>query len=214
MLHLALALEEVAASVELQVVPARAHFFAEFLGFVLVLSLQPEDLLLVAAEPLLLLRHLTLLLRNGRVELLDLESESAQSFLLVEFLLPQLFDFALEALVDCEHVVVGIDGLVELPFQDLHLALLFEGFGLKLLALEGVEFLGLLRVFLDDLAAVLLQPEEPALVLLQHARVIVDLPLEELVGALVEEAVSGGGPVEDAALLHLSASASVHLLLL
>jgi hypothetical protein len=201
LLHLALALEEVSAAAQLQVAAAHPYFFPELPSLTLVFGLQLEDLVLVGSESLLFLLDFSMFASHEGIEFLNSEGESAQGFLLVEFLLAQFFDFCLEGLVECEDVVVGVDGLVEFALQYLQLALPLHGFRLESAALERIEFLRLLGVVAQYFAAVLLEAEEAALVLLQHAGVVVDLPFEELPTGLREHAGVGGSAVEERTLL-------------
>jgi hypothetical protein len=63
-----------------------------------------------------------------------------------------------------------------------------------------------LAVLLENIASVLLKAEESPFILLEHASVVIDLPLKDLVGIFGYETAVGNSPVENTAFLYFSAS--------
>ena len=142
-------------------------FCPEHLGFRLILSFDVEDATLILFDEFLAAVYFLLLLGDLLVAVLDATGYFSHDFLLVELLLAEFVDLGLQLLVGGEDLVVGVDGLVHFVLQDPDLPLHLDHFGAKLPVLQEVEFLRLFGVLLDDLVAVLLDPEELALVLLE-----------------------------------------------
>lgn len=136
-LQLALSLKKVPTTAGFEVTSALTHFLPKLARLALVLSLEPEYLLLVGSKPFLLLLNFSLLASHQPTQLFCTESEPAQGLFLVEFFLAQLFDFSLESLIESENIIIGVYGLIEFPLKDFKLALALHGFSFKGTTLEG-----------------------------------------------------------------------------